>query len=714
MTARNKARILMAGSLLLLIVSGGYAVLSMRKVARLRDLQAATQLALQDAYRMMVESSNLLHSTESILRPFQDWKVTLRRNADNLEALTVHPGLRLLAGELSDRAGQVFRVWKAMETSNFDPVVESLTGVLENAATELGAQGVSAGRALALTDERLLAAYYLSMVRAEKGLSTGMDAFGPFVTNVLDSFGQQISRQTDVELLQTTRVSAVAIAVLIVSVVGALLYSITFLDQANRSLETVVRQRTRAIRSLLDFSGRGFLSFGPDGIIRPEHSRECEAILGKGIAGKRLADLLYPQGASRRDFVSSMELVFSGKSRADVVFDLIDKEVKIKDKVVQLDFRVIDAETLMCSLDDITERRKLEGTIAEQQELREMVLRIAMNRRSFVSLTREAEEVFSEVQVAVLAGSADEGIDSDAALRSLHTFKANAAFMRMKGTADAAHALEQNLQDRLLVVDAADAKAGLDALVQAYRAEVDVVRHQLGDEWIREPDTVTVRREQLLEAERLARTAHPDDAALHAALASTRMIPIGDLLDRYNETVQNLAGSRAKRVKPIKVIGGDTLVLPEQFDRLGGCLMHLLRNMVDHGIERAADRTSAGKEPDGQITIAAKQNSGSLELTLSDDGRGISFEAVEAKARLLGLLKNGDAADRQQLLRILFRPGFSTAETVTAVSGRGVGLAAVSDAIRELGGRMGVATRKGLGTTFSLIIPHERRGRGIA
>ena len=191
------------------------------------------------------------------------------------------------------------------------------------------------------------------------------------------------------------------------------------------------------------------------------------------------------------------------------------------------------------------------------------------------------------------------------------------------------------------------------------------------------------------------------------------MIPIKDLLDRYNETVQNLASTRAKRIKPIKVVGGDTLVLPEQLDRIGGCLVHLLRNMVDHGIERAADRTSAGKEPDGQITIAARQSSGSLELTVSDDGRGISFEAVEAKARLLGILTNGNTVDRRQLLQILFRPGFSTAETVTAVSGRGVGLAAVSDTVRKLGGRIAVATRKGQGTTFSLIIPHERRGKGI-
>ena len=282
---------------------------------------------------------------------------------------------------------------------------------------------------------------------------------------------------------------------LVVSVVGALLYSIAFLDQANRGLETVVHQRTRAIRSLLDFSGRGFLSFGPDGIVRPEHSRECEAILGKGMAGRRLADLLYPAGTSRRDFANAMGLIFSGKSHPDVVFELIDKEVKVADRIVQLDFRVIDQETLMCSLEDITERRKLEGSIAEQQELREMILRIAMNRRSFVSLTRDAEDLFAQLQVAVLSGSAEQGPDTDAALQSLHTFKANAGFLRMKRTADAAHTLEQDLHDRLLLAeDPADARAGLDALVQAYRAEVDVVRQHLGEEWIREPDTVAVRR----------------------------------------------------------------------------------------------------------------------------------------------------------------------------------------------------------------------------
>ena len=544
MTARGKARILMAASVFLLLGSGGYAYLSARKVARLRDLQAATQAALQEAYRLMVQSNTVLHSTESILRPFQDWKTSLARNADNLQALAVHPGLKLLSPELSERATQVLRVWKAMETSNFKPVEQSLAQVLESAATELGGQGVTAGRSIALADERLLVNYYLPMVTAEKGLTNGIDALGPFVTNVLDSLGQQIGRQTDAALVQTTRVSAFAVVVLVFSVVAALLYSITFLDQANRSLEGEVRRRTRAIQSLLDFSGRGFLSFGPDFVVRPEHSRECESILGPDITEKRLPDLLYQDGQSRADFVRAMELVFTGKSRPEVVFDLIDNEVRLGDQVIQLDFRVIDAETLMCSLEDVTERKRLEEHIAEQQELREMVLRVAMNRRSFVSVTREAEEVFRIVYAFAQNGGgtvtvshdgsvdftqADaparparggkaaraEGSDGSVALQALHTFKANAAFLRMKRTAAEAHALEQNLQDRLLIEDAMDPRAGLETLIKAYRDEIDVVREHLGRGV--DPGAGHDRRPQKAAAGRRAHRPHRAPRRLRAA-----------------------------------------------------------------------------------------------------------------------------------------------------------------------------------------------------
>ncbi len=738
MTARGKARILMASSVLLLVASGGYAYLSAQKVARLRELQAATQAALQEAYRLMVQSNIVLHSRESIVRPFQDWKTSLRRNADNLQALAVQPGLKLLSPELSDRAAQVLRVWKAMETSNFKPVEQSLTQVLDSAASELGAQGVSAGREIALADEKLLVTYYLPMATAEKGLTTGIDALGPFVTNVLDSLGQQIGRQTDVALLQTTRVTAAAIVVLVVSVVAALLYSITFLDQANRSLEDTVRRRTRAIQSLLDFSGRGFLSFGPDFVIRPEHSRDCEAILGPDLTGKRLPDLLYAEGTAHGDFVKALELVFSGKSRPDVVFELIDNEVRVGDRLVQLDFRVIDAETLMCSLEDVTERKRLEAHVAEQQELREMVLRIAMNRRPFISLTREAEEVFQTVYALALNGSPAEpgrgpapalsqgaahasggngdgavataragSVDGSTALQALHTFKANAAFLRMKRTAGEAHALEQNLQDRMLVEDAPDPRVGLESLIRAYRAEIDIVREHLGQDWIREPDTITVRRQQLLAVERLARTAHPDDLGLQTAIEAARMLPVGELLERYNETVQNLASSRAKRIKPITIVGGETLILPEHFDRIAGSIVHLLRNIVDHGIERPGERTAAGKDPEGRITIATKATGAGIEISLSDDGRGIPFEAVQAKARLLGIVAPSAVLGQRELIQIIFRPGFSTSETVSAVSGRGVGLTAVRETVRELGGRIGVSTRKGQGTTFTLSIPFK-------
>jgi signal transduction histidine kinase len=728
MTVRVRARILMLVSLLLLSASGGYAYLSARRVARLRSLQTATQQALQDAYRLMVHTSTLLHSTESITQSFPDWKAALRRNADDLQGLAAHPGLGLLAGELSDRAGQVLRAWKLMEDSQFTPAEQALTMVLESSPNELGGQGVVAGRARALNDPRLLVSSYFDMVRAERGLNSGLDALGPFVTNILDALGQQIAKQADAALSVTVRISAAAIVVLIVSVVAALLYSIRFLDQANRGLEGLVQQRTRSIQSLLDFSGRGFLSFGPDLVIKPEHSRDCEAILGEGIAGKRLADLLYPEGTSRTDFVKAMDLVFSGRSRPDVVFDLIDNEVAVGDRVVRIDFRVIDPETLMCSLEDITERKRLEGSIAEQQELREMILRAAMNRRTFVSLTREAEEVFREVHafardVEQSTEAAAPGHGSDAAarattaaarleevLQSLHTFKANAGFLRMKRTADEAHSLEQNLHDNSLVEGGPGATAGLEKLVQAYQGELDLVREHLGADWSREPDTVPVRRRQLLEVERLAKTTHPQDAELHTALEQVRMIPIGDLLDRYNETVQNLARSRAKRVRRIEVRGADTLVLPEHFDRIGGALVHLVRNIVDHGIERPGERTAAGKNPEGLIRVTARNGGGALEIMVSDDGRGIDFAAVEERARAMGLIETGARPTQRDLLRLIFKSGFTTADAVTTVSGRGVGLTAVSETVRRLGGRIGVSTRRGEGTTVTLSIPDNHRG----
>lgn len=707
MTVRARARILILAALAILALSGAFTYRSLRRVTDLRSLQLQTEVTLQRAFRLMAQTNVILHSPRSIEPVYESWKRTLQLTGEGIVNLAAHPGLGLLEEDLSARASEAEKGWQVI-ASSFDLAERSLTEVSE---TENGAEwfqaGIiqmteAAGEAVAegagADTERALSALH----RARTELDGAVITLESFVTDSLDGLGDRIGAATDVVVRQTIRVSAIAIGLLVLFVIATLLLSIRYLDQAVRGLETVVEKRTRSIRSLLDFSGQGFLSFGSDLIVRPEYSRECETIFGQPVAGKRLPELMYPKGQARENFEHAMDLIFSKRSRPDVVFEILDQETMIDDRTIHMDFRVIDDDTVMLSLQDISEQRALQERISAEQEVREMVLRAAMNRVPFVGLTHEAEELFQTAHGL----ARDTSVEANQhLLRAVHTFKANAAFLRMRRTAETAHQLEERIEERLILAGGESIGPGIDLLIDAYRDEMSEIRDHLGEEWSQAPDTVVVKDRHVRQLERIVRDRHPSDQALAEIVEDMRRVPVGDLLGRMSETVQTLADSRAKRLKPLQIEGGDVLVHYEDFAPVSDAIRHILRNMVDHGIEYPSQREQAGKNAEGEIRISVAETQGRIRIELSDDGSGINMEQVEERARQMGLL-NGHTS-RTQLLKLLFQDGFSTADSVSEVSGRGVGLSSVRESIREVGGTIGVTTRDGRGTRFTLTVTRE-------
>jgi two-component system chemotaxis sensor kinase CheA len=141
-------------------------------------------------------------------------------------------------------------------------------------------------------------------------------------------------------------------------------------------------------------------------------------------------------------------------------------------------------------------------------------------------------------------------------------------------------------------------------------------------------------------------------------------------------------------------------------DELGDPLLHLLRNAVDHGIETPAERRRRGKPPEGEIVLAAVRERASVAISVSDNGRGIDRVRILERARREGLVDpHAEALSDDQLLRVLARPGFSTADAVTSVSGRGVGIDVAVTRIRALGGSIDIRSEVGKGTSFVLRLP---------
>ncbi|TVR93938.1 MAG: hypothetical protein EA428_01135 [Spirochaetaceae bacterium] len=475
-----------------------------------------------------------------------------------------------------------------------------------------------------------------------------------------------------------------------------------------------VQERTRSIQSLLDLSGQGFLSFGADMKVRPEYSRECVEIFGEEIEGHDLSKLLYSDPQEQADFVDALALVFAGDSSPDVVFSLLDASVKIRDKTVELDFRAIDTDYIMCSLRDVSEQQMLEARISEVNELREMLLGVVMNRPHFAALVREADRLFELLNSMTASGEftgEEENVAS--AYREIHTFKANASYLKLKRSVDAAHRLEDALAEFDVLTDGTSVLLRIEEMQHAFRKDLFTVKNNLGPEWIAPDETMVIPRLQLEELERQLRSEVSGGGEIADRLQRLQMVPYSTLESRVAGLVQDLASARGKRLKPLEFSGNDFLLDREYYEALSHAVTHIIRNMVDHGIERPRDRERAGKAAEGVVSISSAEQNGHVRIIIEDDGQGIDVQKVKAKAISLNLVQHNSQPSREELLKLIFKQGFSTAAYVTPTSGRGVGLVAVRDEIKRVGGKLSVSTRNGKGTRFEITIPKGSAVRGL-
>ena len=185
---------------------------------------------------------------------------------------------------------------------------------------------------------------------------------------------------------------------------------------------------------------------------------------------------------------------------------------------------------------------------------------------------------------------------------------------------------------------------------------------------------------------------------------SLRMVPIRTTFQKMNRLVRDLANSQNKQICLVTK-GEDTELDRNIVEALAEPMIHMLRNSIDHGIERPAEREGLGKSAEGKIEIEACHQAGGILIRIEDDGRGIDPARVLAKARERGIIDNDFNGNTHEILSLIFEPGFSTAETVTDVSGRGVGMDVVRGSISRLRGRIEVQSVVGKSTTFCIYLP---------
>jgi two-component system, chemotaxis family, sensor kinase CheA len=363
-------------------------------------------------------------------------------------------------------------------------------------------------------------------------------------------------------------------------------------------------------------------------------------------------------------------------------------------------------------------------------------------RTRYVALfASEARSILTSARRALQQWQADPAQQESAEeiFRALHTIKGMAASLEFKATADLAHRTESTLSEvrrgdrrataswlgkfevaldniaaacELAVVEAGGegaldphAASRTSRIVRVDVGRLDALLSDLGS-------LVTARQE--LERRAAADSFSPTARAamlmsrrldtLQDRILDVRLAPLSEVLERIPPLGRDLARVLGKEV--VVDVTGDALEVDRAIlDQLAEPLLHLIRNAIDHGIEMPDVRRAAGKRPAGRITVAARRDGDAVIVDITDDGRGIDREVVAKRARSLGILEERAVLTDDGLLAVLERPGFSTADAVTDVSGRGVGLDVVVARMRDIGAALALTTVVGRGTVFSLKLP---------
>lgn len=448
----------------------------------------------------------------------------------------------------------------------------------------------------------------------------------------------------------------------------------------NDALERTVAARTRAIALLLDTTGDALIPVGLNGQLADGASAAARAWLGEPRVGALVLDYLCPEpGTLRGCFELGFAQLTDDVLPFEVAADQLPRQLTRGDRTIALTYRPVLEDGAVVQVlvigRDITVEVAAARAGAAARELHAATVAISRDRRGFA---RFAGEVDGHLTVAAT------GVTMAERLRALHTIKGDAGSLGLARLAAIAHGAEERI---------AAEPSGLVAAVAEVAAAWRTLRDQLGDQIGLDADEVVLTAAQHADFLRRLDGAR-EPRALVAEVKSWRDEPVAPMLARVGAHAQALARRGGKELAI--VVQGGTVAIGRESGWLYSSLVHLVRNVVDHGLEPADDRLAAGKPAAGTLTLAAVRRADTIVVTCADDGRGIDWGRVRAAA--------GPRADGAALSDLIFCDGVSTAEAVTETSGRGVGLSAVRAACRAAGGDIAVTSELGCGTTFAISL----------
>jgi len=460
--------------------------------------------------------------------------------------------------------------------------------------------------------------------------------------------------------------------------------------QLNEGLEQKVKERTDQINTILNNVSSGFLLIDRAGRLLPGFTASCRQLLGIEMQdGQLLVESLPIKENTRNSFKMAVMQVFEDLMPPEVSLTQLPARVRLRDHTLGISGAALrDSETglikaILFTINDVTNLQDAEHEVQHNK----MLLGIIQEKESFKLFLKDyKEELHSARQAA-------ENNQQTKVRSFLHTMKGNLSAFGIHEIVLKIHEIEGT--DRISLEDINIMANMIDLLLADNSKLLGLGSFETSHYELSHDDY-----QGLLSY---------INGHVHAAERSQLITLVKNSCQKsvrsYIGPLQNSAILMAKRLgKELRCeISGQDLRVDERFSPILRNLVHMVRNAVDHGIELPEDRVN--KTSEATINLNFSQQNGFFQIVVEDDGQGLHFEQIQSRGRALGLIKETDNLSEDELAKLILRPNFSTRTEITDISGRGVGMDAVREAVNELQGFIQIKSRRGLGTRIEIQLP---------
>jgi chemotaxis protein histidine kinase CheA len=675
------------------MVSQAQAQLKAKEDALREALQVQARAAASHAQKGLVEQAR-----ESLSNYFAAIDQTVRMKASGNDALA-QAFLFADVGEYRNELEGIVETMRIEKNRQKDDAIGALNGMLATTTTAIG--GATAAAILLLSVIGML--LYRQITRPLTRMQSEMSEIAS---------SQDFTRRVPVARMDEIGRSIVAFNDMIEKI-----------EHSSMQL----KQKTADIQAMLQNMQQGILTVVDEGIVHGEYSAYLEAIFEtEDIAGRDVMALVFGDTRLDADTRSQVEAAIHACIGEDAINFSFNEHLLVNEvaktmldgrvKTLDLSWSAITDETdtvtrLMLCVRDVTELRRLAAESTEQKRQLEMIGEIlAVSQEKFHQFVESAKGFIHENE-RIIGQHEHEHADESAVaelFRNMHTIKGNARTYGLRHLTSIVHEAEQRYDEmrRLGAGRAWDREASIAELARVKQAvehyatinEVNLGRKGPSEiaNWTQSGRYMVVDRSHIDESVRLVESVCGDDVAGLVAMrdAVRRTLRLldtesfGEALSGPIESLPSLAKELGKRAPMLTIDDNGYRLRRHASAALRDVFTHLLRNSVDHGIEPADERAAAGKAEAGTIELEVGVDAGTLQLTLSDDGRGLALARIRAIAAQRGWMAADEHIDDAAVAAFIFRAGFSTARAVTEVSGRGVGMDAVKQMLEREHGRI--------------------------